>query len=93
MLQGGMYSITLAAGQSETLNLPKGAISFYVNSTAYMVQVNAGNSAVGAAFLIVTKQSPFTIENFRGGQYTFTEPTGGAPLTLVIWSQGLEEYV
>ena len=82
-MQGGMISVTL--------ELPKGATSFYVNSAALMVQVNSGNTTNGAAFLIVTKQGNFTIENFMGGYYTFTEPTGGAGLTLVIWSQGMEE--
>lgn len=90
-MQGGMISVTLAASESVTLELPKGATSFYVNSAALMVQVNSGNTTNGAAFLIVTKQGNFTIENFMGGYYTFTEPTGGAGLTLVIWSQGMEE--
>lgn len=88
---GGIYSITLAAGATTTLDLPKGTTSFYV-SAATGVSVFAGRGAFGQSFQIVTEAGKTfaTIEGFQGGLYTFKEPTGAAPVTVQIWSQGLE---
>ena len=87
---GGIYSITLAAGEDVTLELPKGAISFYA-SAATGVSVYAGRTTNGQSFQIVTEAGKTfaTIEGFQGGLYTFKEPTGGAPVTIQIWAQGL----
>tara|TARA_R100000963_G_C4642915_1_gene106609 strand:+ start:2080 stop:2355 length:276 start_codon:yes stop_codon:yes gene_type:complete len=89
-MNGGIYNISLAANESVTLELPKGALTIYVLSASYMIQINTGNVAQGQAFVLNTKYNPFTIENFNGGYYTFTEAMG-AVSTLMIWSQGLEE--
>lgn len=91
---GGMYEILLAASGSITLNLPRGAISFMIDSAGLAVYVYAGNNAEGQKFVLMSGgKQPITIENFMGGQYTFEEPTGGATATLRIWAQGLVESV
>ena len=93
-MQGGMLKFTLAASGTNTLVLPKGATTFMLSSTAYMCNIYAGNNTNSVPFLLMTKgNQPITIENFMGGQYTFEEPTGGATVTVMIWSQGLEESV
>ena len=92
MSQGGMYEITLAASGTVTLDLPKGAITIFCVNTAYVINVYSGNNTNGSKFILMMgNKAPVTIEKFKGGLYTFEEPTGGAPVTLYIWSQGLEE--
>jgi len=87
---GGIYQFTLAASASLTLELPKGATTFYATATNG-VGIYAGRQTSGNAFQMVTgNKMPVTIENFQGGLFTFKEITGGAPVSVMIWSQGLE---
>lgn len=92
LLDGGIYNFTLLAGEQTTLELPSGATTFYTTATNG-VSIYRGRTVTGPFFQMVTGgKMPVTIENFKGGLYTFKEITGGAPVTVIIWSQGLEDY-
>tara|TARA_R110002051_G_C8606431_1_gene481215 strand:+ start:586 stop:852 length:267 start_codon:yes stop_codon:yes gene_type:complete len=87
-----MYNFTLLAGTSTTIELPSGATTFYVTSTNG-ISIFRGRTTTGPYFQMVTgNKMPITIENFKGGLYTFKETTGAAPSTVLIWSQGLEDF-